>query len=73
MKLYATGFNAWGQLDFRSDQPGASLSEGLASLPDDVASPRCVLQADHIADVRAGLSYTMGKSSLCPAWHTRSQ
>ena len=55
MRLYATGFNAWGQLDFHA--------RGDAGLPDDVASFRCVLQADSILEVRAGLTYTVGKSS----------
>jgi hypothetical protein len=52
MELYATGFNAWDQLQFNSAE---SEKE-----PDDISSFTCVLQDDHINCIHAFLSYTRG-------------
>lgn len=53
MVLYATGFNAWNQLQF--DTPGG------ATEPDDIFCFTCVLRDDAIDCVRPFFSYTCGK------------
>jgi hypothetical protein len=52
MVLYATGFNAWNQLQFE----GPEVDE-----PDDIASFTCVLREDTVDHVRAFSSYTRGE------------
>lgn len=52
MKLYATGLNAWNQLQFER----AGVEE-----PDDISSFTCVMQNDIIHGVRPFLAYTQGK------------
>ena len=55
MELYATGFNAWRQLEF--DSPSNDAGE-----PDDFESFRSVLkQKDSVEKLYASLSYTLGK------------
>ncbi|KAL1841682.1 hypothetical protein VTJ49DRAFT_6721 [Mycothermus thermophilus] len=53
MPLYATGFNPWGQLQFRVSSSDSELDE-----PDDLSSFTCVLADEGIRRVRASLSYT---------------
>ncbi|KAK4039125.1 E3 ubiquitin-protein ligase HERC2 [Parachaetomium inaequale] len=58
MVLYATGFNAWNQLQFES--PGVDE-------PDDIASCTCVLREDSVDRIRPFFSYTRvhdGRHSL---------
>jgi hypothetical protein len=52
MVLYATGLNAWNQLQF--DNPGVTE-------PDDISCFTCVLQDDAIDCVHPFFSYTRGK------------
>ena len=53
MRLYATGFNAWNQLQLEA----ASVDVN----PDDISSFTCVLHDDSPVDrIRAFLSYTVG-------------
>ncbi|KAJ3576304.1 hypothetical protein NPX13_g3750 [Xylaria arbuscula] len=56
MHLYATGFNAWKQLEIKS-------SERSAEEPDDIVSFRRVLSADLIEVQYASLSYTIVNTS----------
>ncbi|KAL2265711.1 hypothetical protein VTJ83DRAFT_6811 [Remersonia thermophila] len=53
MPLYATGFNAWNQLQFRVAASDAQVAE-----PDDLSSFACVLPDERVRRVRAALSYT---------------
>lgn len=60
MELYATGFNAWRQLEF--DNPSNPIEE-----PDDIAEFRSVLKDQSIIGRPcASLSYTLGKSGIPP-------
>ena len=52
MALYATGLNAWNQLQF--ERP--SVEE-----PDDMSSFTCVLHDVDIDHIRPFFSYTLGK------------
>lgn len=52
MALYATGLNAWNQLQF--EKPGADE-------PGDISSFSCILHDDDIDHVRPFFSYTQGK------------
>ena len=52
MALYATGFNAWNQLQFE----GPNVEE-----PDDLTSFTCVLHDDAVNNVRSFLSDTLGE------------
>jgi len=54
MELYATGFNAWRQLEFRPRSPQEQEE------PDDIFEFRYVLRDEAIANVKAFLSYTRG-------------
>ena len=52
MRLYATGFNAWNQLQFAAN---------VDVTPDDISSFTCVLHDDSPVDrIRAFFSYTVG-------------
>lgn len=55
MELYASGLNAWNQLQFR----GRETSE-----PDDIRAFTCVLEDEHIVPVRTFLSYVHGESVI---------
>lgn len=55
MELYASGFNAWGQLSFNR-QPVDSAEADL----DEFA---CVLESSTVEHARAFLSHTTGRSS----------
>lgn len=50
-ELFASGFNAWGQLDFEDQN---SWNENV----DDVREFKCVLRGEAIAHVQAFLSHT---------------
>ncbi|KXX79981.1 E3 ubiquitin-protein ligase HERC2 [Madurella mycetomatis] len=50
MALYATGFNAWSQLQFENS---------VGEEPDDISSFTCVLHTDAIDHVRPFFSYTL--------------
>lgn len=52
MKLYAAGFNAWNQLNFRNDTGDEE--------PEDVARFQCVLEDRRIESPYASLSCTVG-------------
>lgn len=52
MELWASGFNAWGQLDFEE------LPE---TRPGDLKEFKCILRQEHIETVRTTLSATLGK------------
>jgi hypothetical protein len=51
MELWASGLNAWGQLNFE-EEPG---------LPGDVVTFKCILRDERIELLRATLSATLGK------------
>ncbi len=56
MRLYATGSNAWHQLQPQLDVADIELD------PDDISSFTCVLQDDSPVDrIRTFLSYTVGQ------------
>lgn len=60
MMLYATGFNAWNQLQFDSGRSDAGVVEEEQHEPEDLASFACVL--DHGVDrVSPFFSYTIGE------------
>lgn len=52
MELWASGFNAWGQLDF-DKVPG--------SFPRDLKEFRCIMTEERIEVVCTSLSATLGK------------
>lgn len=53
MELYASGFNAWGQLYFQATESHAN--------PDDLHEFTCVLSGDAIDHPRPSLSHTTGR------------
>lgn len=53
MELYASGFNAWDQLQFQATESHAE--------PDDLHEFTCVLKGDTIDRPRPSLSYTTGR------------
>lgn len=57
MQLYATGFNAWRQLEF--DDPNNPPEDPVN--PDDIVSFRPVLEDRYIGRPYASLSYTLGR------------
>lgn len=54
MELYATGFNAWNQLDFGENDPGRNDE------PNDLRAFTCILRDRVIRNVEAFLTYTSG-------------
>jgi len=52
MELWATGFNAWGQLDFQGESFLA---------PADLRTFNCILRSKHLEMLRTSLSATLGK------------
>jgi len=58
MRLYATGFNAWNQLNFQ----GSSAAE-IDPLPQDLSSFTCILQAPRIEQPKSQLASTHGQLS----------
>jgi hypothetical protein len=54
MVLYATGFNAWGQLHFERPRDEDDRE------PEDISTFTCVLQDDDIDEIRPFFSYTRG-------------
>lgn len=60
MQLWATGNNAWGQLDFDS---GDGDGDGGAAEPQDFWTFRKVFEAPDIRDVVAGEFGTLGEWS----------
>jgi hypothetical protein len=57
MELYATGFNAWNQLEFRKTDT-CSNNE-----PTDLRAFTCVLTDGELRNVEAFLTYTSGMGS----------
>ncbi|KAE9375386.1 RCC1/BLIP-II [Stipitochalara longipes BDJ] len=55
MELWASGFNAWGQLDFQGE---ASMKSS------DLRTFKCVLQSEHIEILRTSLSATLVRTSI---------
>lgn len=55
MELWASGFNAWSQLQFDGD---------MVAEPQDLKEFTCVLKDEHIEVLRASLSATLGKSPV---------
>lgn len=55
MELWATGFNAWGQLDF----------EVLETGPRDLKAFKCILTDDRVEILCTALSATLGKPYEC--------
>lgn len=53
--LYATGFNAWGQLQFDTTN---AKTDGFTNEPDDIQTFTRVLEDSAIKHVRPSLSYT---------------
>ncbi len=60
MELWASGFNAWGQLDFELSAPAAGSPEGIR----DLSSFKCILRDKHIEIIQASLSAVLGKVIL---------
>ena len=55
MQLWATGFNAWNQLNFERD------AEDFLGNPDDIPVFKPILIDEHIEVVRTSLSSVLGK------------
>jgi hypothetical protein len=53
MELYASGFNAWGQLRFQASETNDD--------PDDLHEFTCVLTGEAIDQPRLSLSYSLGR------------
>lgn len=61
MELYASGFNAWGQLTFENPGPHDE--------PEDLHQFARVLTGNVIEHLRASLSHTTGRPQACESGH----
>ncbi len=66
MELWASGFNAWGQLDFES--PSRAADSPVKTR--DLTKFKCILRDEHIEIIQANLSVVLG--NVVPLLHARS-